>query len=180
MTSSFTDPGLLQVYYGDGKGKTTAAFGQAVRMLGHGAPVVVVQFLKNTPSGELDFFQTVKGIQIFRGKGGDRFTFQMTEEELKETKNIHNDNLEKAWNAIQNWTHGLLVLDEGLDAYAGNLVNQQRMEEIILQRPPHVEVVITGHSLPEFFHQQGDYITHMQKQRHPYDQGIAARKGIEQ
>ena len=87
--------GLIHLYHGDGKGKTTAAMGLAVRALGCGRRVVIVQFLKGGATGELEPLQTL-GATFYRGKAGQKFVFQMNEEEKAATRALQTENLRRA------------------------------------------------------------------------------------
>ena len=100
--------GLLHLYYGDGKGKTTAAMGLALRALGSGKRVVIVQFLKGGQSGEIPLLEQL-GATVYRGKAGQKFVFQMNEAEKAATRALQNQNLVICWcwtkpAARGNWT----------------------------------------------------------------------------
>lgn len=168
---------LNHVYYGLGKGKTTAALGLILRAAGCGVPCVLAQFLKDTVCGELDALERL-GIPVFRGKApGAMFTKDMTSEQLEETRAIHNRNLAAAIEMSQ--SGGLLVLDELLDAVALELVDESAVRELLENKPVELELVITGHSEIPWIFEHADYITEMVKRRHPYDSGISGRRGIE-
>jgi cob(I)alamin adenosyltransferase len=171
--------GLVHLYIGDGKGKTTAAAGLAVRAVGDGIPVLFVQFLKNQPSGELESFRKL-GITVLRGKAGEGFTDTMTTGELEESRDIHNQNLRAALDAARRGECGLLVLDEAMAALNLNLLDGELIRDFLDHRPEGVEVVLTGRNPPQWLLDRADYITEMKKLRHPYDKGITARLGIEQ
>ena len=106
--------GLLHLYYGDGKGKTTAAMGLALRALGSGKKVVVLQFLKGGQSGEVPLLEQL-GAKIYRGKAGQKFVFQMNEAEKAATRDLQNRNLAAAMTEAAD----LLVLDEAGSAWEG-------------------------------------------------------------
>lgn len=170
--------GMIHYYFGDGKGKTSAALGLAIRAAGYG-DVVIVQFLKNTPSGELLTLQKLDNITVLRGKAGEAFSFDMTEQELKLTEGIHEKNLLAGIKLSQSPECRLLVLDEADDAVALGVLNEQLLKRAILEKPEHLEVVVTGHKPLSWIVNAADYITEMKKHRHPYDKGIAAREGVE-
>ena len=107
---------MIHVYHGDGKGKTTAAMGLALRMLAAGRRVVVVQFLKDGESGEARLLAEHFGVPVFAGKASDKFTWSMTSEELAATRELHDGNLASALAELEGAQEGLLVLDEALDA----------------------------------------------------------------
>lgn len=103
---------MIHVYHGDGKGKTTAAMGLALRMLAAGRRVVVVQFLKDGESGEVRLLAEHFGVPVFAGKASDKFTWSMTSEELVATRELHDGNLASALAELEGAQEGLLVLDE--------------------------------------------------------------------
>lgn len=170
---------MIHYYYGDGKGKTTAAMGLAVRALGRGKRVCIVQFLKDGPSGEISFLEGVPGVTICRGKAGRGFTFQMTDEEKAETARIHNANLRQGCDAASNGACGVLILDEVGDALSLGLLDGQALLRFLDTPALSCEVVMTGHAPLSDLMERSDYVTQMQKHKHPYDRGVAARVGIE-
>ena len=169
--------GLIHYYYGDGKGKTTAALGLALRFSGHGEKTVIVQFLKSSPCGELEAVKKLDNVIILRGKSGEGFTFSMTEQQLQETKQIHENNLKAAVEFIKEG--GLLILDEATDAVETDTLDEKLLKDVILKKNDKVEIVVTGHAPLEWLVDAADYATEMKKHKHPYDSGVAARKGIE-
>ena len=166
--------GLLHLYYGDGKGKTTAAMGLALRALGSGKKVVVLQFLKGGQSGEISLLEQL-GAKIYRGKAGQKFVFQMNEAEKAATRDLQNRNLAAAMTEAAD----LLVLDEAGSAWELDMVDKALLQKAVLARPAAQECVLTAHAVPVWMLDAADYITEMRCCRHPYQKGIAARKGIE-
>lgn len=168
------DTGLLHLYYGDGKGKTTAAMGLALRALGSGKRVVLVQFLKGGQSGEIPLLEQL-GAKIYRGKAGQKFVFQMNEEEKAATRALQNQNLTAALAEPAD----LLVLDEAGSAWELGMADPELLQRAVLQRPAGQECVLTAHAPVQWMLDAADYVTEMKCHRHPYQKGIAARKGIE-
>ena len=166
--------GLLHLYYGDGKGKTTAAMGLALRALGSGKKVVVLQFLKGGQSGEIPLLEQL-GAKIYRGKAGQKFVFQMNEAEKAATRDLQNRNLAAAMTEDAD----LLVLDEAGSAWELDMVDKALLQKAVLARPAAQECVLTAHAAPRWMLDAADYVTEMKCCRHPYQKGIAARKGIE-
>lgn len=166
--------GLVHLYCGEGKGKTTAAMGLALRALGAGRQVAVVQFLKGGPSGEIPLLESL-GAQVFRGKAGMKFTFQMNEEEKARTHALQTEHLRQALACAA----GLLVLDEACAAWQTNLVDREMLRRAVLDKGPEQELVLTGRQPPEWMWDAADYITEMRCHRHPYEKGIGAREGVE-
>lgn len=169
--------GLIQVYYGDGKGKTTAAFGLALRCAGRGRSVVIAQFLKSAQTGEVDAVSGLAGVTLLRNMPVSKFTFQMNEQERALTATACAALLESAVAASQ--TARLLVLDEIIDACTAGVLSAEAVCSLLDGRPEGLEIVITGHSLPDWLEKRADYITNMKKEKHPYDLGVAAREDIE-
>ena len=166
--------GLLHLYYGDGKGKTTAAMGLALRALGSGRRVVVLQFLKGGASGEIPLLEQL-GAKIYRGKAGQKFVFQMNEEEKAATRALQDANLAAAMAEPAD----LLILDEAGSAWELDMVDKALLQQAVRQRPAGQECVLTAHAAPQWMLDAADYVTEMKCLRHPYQKGIAARKGIE-
>lgn len=166
--------GLVHLYYGDGKGKTTAAMGLALRALGSGKRVAVLQFLKGGQSGEIPLLEQL-GAKLYRGKAGQKFVFQMNDAEKAETRALQNANLAAAMAEPAD----LLVLDEAGSAWELDMVDKTLLQQAVLQRPAGQECVLTAHAAPQWMLDAADYVTEMKCLRHPYQKGIAARKGIE-
>lgn len=173
------EKGLIHVYYGFGKGKTTAALGLALRVSGWGMQVVIVQFLKNTPCGELLSLAQLPNITILRGKAGKGFVEGMDVAMRKATREIHDANFAKAVDLVEKGQCDVLILDEVMDACQLGLLDEEAFAQLIHNKPRALELVITGHEPIDWVIDKADYVTEMTKVKHPYDAGIAARKGIE-
>ena len=170
---------MLQIYYGDGKGKTTSGIGQAIRAAGAGMLVTVVQFLKGSPSAELEVLSRIPEITVLRNDMDLGFTYQMSEKEKEQVMMMHNVNLLTAIDMINQKKCELLILDELLSTYELGLIDRNMVHTLMEMRPKELEIVITGHSPIPYFMDQADYITNMKKERHPFDKGVPARFGIE-
>ena len=166
--------GCFHLYCGDGKGKTTAAMGLALRALGHGRSVVIVQFLKSGSSGELEPLRRL-GAQVFSGKGCGKFSRQMNEEEKKEAAALHKEHLQLAVSLKPD----LLILDEACAALRAGLLEEPLLKQVILDRPEGQEIVVTGRRPAEWMTEAADYITEMKCRRHPFETGLPAREGVE-
>lgn len=170
---------MIHVYHGDGKGKTTAAMGLALRMLAADRRVVVVQFLKDGESGEVRLLAEHFGVPVFAGKASDKFTWSMTSEELAATRELHDGNLASALAELEGAQEGLLVLDEALDALSKGLVDEALVDRALDMSARGVEVAFTGRTPSRKIVEKADYITEMRCEKHPYAQGIGAREGVE-
>lgn len=168
---------MIELYYGDGKGKTTAAVGAAVRAAGAGRRVLFVSFYKDGSSSEVAALRRL-GVQcLFPGQSFDLFR-PPTPEKQAALAADYTRLLRQAASLAPDFF--LVVLDEGADAYASGLLPQTELTDFLRrQRTEGCEVIVTGHSLPADLEGLCDYITCMQKQRHPFDGGTKARRGIE-
>lgn len=168
--------GLVHIYFGDGKGKTTAALGLALRALGDGLRVCVCQFLKGADSGEVEALRRFERAVLLRAGGcSDRFLWQMDEEERAAYLARQRELLARALAVDAD----VYVLDEAIDAAQAGAFSIEallRQAEALRGRG---EVILTGHEAPDALLDRADYITRMQKLRHPYDHGTSARRGIE-
>lgn len=171
--------GMIHIYEGNGKGKTTAAVGLSVRFAGNGGKVLFTQFLKRNDSGELAVLEQIENICLLRCEKSFGFTFQMTPEERAEASAYYNTHLEKTLaEAVKSQT-GLLVLDEVLDAYNSDMIKHPVLLNFLKEKPQKMEVVLTGRNPAEELLELADYVTYMEKRKHPYDRGVGARQGIE-
>ena len=175
-----SENGFIHVYYGDGKGKTTAALGLALRAAGCGKDVVIVQFLKNWVCGEHNSFLQLPNVKLFRGNvASGKFVHEMSEEEKRETKASQDECLNSALELIESGQCDMLVLDEVVDAHRLGVLDAQILEELVYNKPIVLELIITGHNPDARLLERADYVTEMVKRKHPYDEGVSARKGIE-
>lgn len=171
--------GLIHIYCGDGKGKTTAAVGLAVRCAGRGNKVLLVQFLKSRDSGELYSLAKLPDIEVMRGKESKKFTFQMNEEEKHALLIEHNKMFEQVLAKIKNVGYSLLILDEVIGALNAKVFEMPKLIEFLRHKPENLEVVLTGRNPAPELVEIADYVSEMRKVKHPMDKGIMAREGIE-
>ncbi len=171
--------GLIHVYTGEGKGKTTAAIGLCIRAAGAGHRVVFVQFMKGRDTSELNVLKALEQVTVLRSDRDFGFYSQMSESDKDEITKIHNVLLQKVTDIVNDKMCDVLVLDELTYPYAWNLISQEKVDELIQHKPETLELVITGRDPAPIFIEHADYITEMKAIRHPYDKGVAAREGIE-
>ncbi|MCI8650216.1 MAG: cob(I)yrinic acid a,c-diamide adenosyltransferase [Anaerotruncus sp.] len=171
--------GLIHIYCGDGKGKTTAAIGLAVRAAGAGKRVLLLQFLKGQPTGELASLAMLPQVTVLRGKMGGKFTFQMGERELQQTYDLQTKNLLTAVETARAGDCDLLILDELFGALSTETVDEDLLRNFIIHKPAALELVLTGRNPPDWLLKAADYVSEICKRKHPYDKGIQARQGIE-
>lgn len=164
---------MIHLYWGNGKGKTTAAMGLALRALGHGKRVVIVQFLKDGTSGEIEPLRRL-GATVYACPNA-KFTWLMDDAERFQARKNGNDALRQAIAAPCD----LLVLDEACAAYENDLVDRNLLQRIVTGPDAVSEVVITGRKPADWMQDAADYSTEMRACQHPYEKGVPAREGIE-
>jgi len=171
--------GLIHIYCGDGKGKTTAAMGLAVRAAGSGMKVYIVQLLKGADTSELASLNLIPNITVARCDKNYGFTFSMSEENKQRMTECHDRLLTDAVNAVKNGEYGMLIIDEFNAAYEYGYLDRDLADRIVLQKPDALELVLTGRDPQQKFIDAADYVSEIKAVKHPYDKGITARKGIE-
>ena len=168
--------GLVQIYTGNGKGKTTAALGLALRASGRGLNVLFLQFLKpdagygeQMACSKMDNITMVSmGLDHFVGKKPKQADIDAAHEALRKSEEL-----------IGSGKYDIAVLDEAMNAVRLGLITSQELIESLDRRPPHVEIVLTGRGLPPELEEYADLVTEMKLVKHPMDKGVDARKGIE-
>lgn len=171
--------GLIHIYCGEGKGKTTCAVGLTVRASGYGLKVLFMQFLKTGTSSELKVLAGLDGVDILETTPVKKFAFQMTEEEKNETKRISAKEVDDAKKVTENGAYDMLVMDETLGAIEAGLLDEKVVLDFLKNKPEHLEVVLTGRYPSDELVGLADYVSRIDKVKHPFDRGIQARKGIE-
>jgi cob(I)alamin adenosyltransferase len=171
--------GMVHIYHGDGKGKTTAAVGLAVRFAGGGGSVLVSQFLKNGTSGELNGLRQMSGVEVLSCTQNLGFVFKMDEQQKLAAKKIWQQYFSRIREIVNTGEYQLLILDEILDAVNCEMISLANLIEFLKQRPKNLEVVLTGRNPSEQLLEMADYVTEMKNEKHPYARGIKARKGVE-
>ena len=169
--------GLIHIYCGDGKGKTTAAVGLAVRAAGAGKRVVFTQFFKNGNSSEVGMLKKLDNIQSIHCKTVPGRFKNMTEEQKAQAKKDYGCHLEAVLEAAEE--ADLLVLDESISACNNGVISEERLLAFLTCKPEKLEVVLTGRAPTAKLLSMADYVTEMKKNKHPFEQGIPARYGIE-
>ena len=168
--------GYVQVYTGDGKGKTTAALGLAMRALGRGLRVLVVQFMKADPEGGEIVTGKRLGIEVVQ-VGGDHWVQkgEVTPEELQ----VAARGFARARDLVLSGAYDVIVLDELVTALFFELVPLADVLALMAAKPAHTELVMTGRGAPDDLVAAADLVTEMRPLKHYYDTGVKAREGIE-
>ena len=172
--------GYVQVYTGDGKGKTTAALGLGLRAAGCGFKVIMFQFLKGAYSGELDSTPLLDGrFTIIRIGETKKFFGALNEQEKKELKEKLQEELKQVEAVLKSEDCDILILDEIMAALHGELITVEQVCELIGARPGGMELVLTGRKAPQEVIDRADLVSEMRCVKHYMDKGVPARAGIE-
>lgn len=172
--------GLVQVYYGKGKGKTTAAIGLGIRAIGNDYKVIMIQFLKHDTTGECKVLKNLEPeFKIFHFEKRRGFTWQLSDEEKSELKSETSNALKFASKVMDTGQCDILILDEILNSLELGFVSEEDVCTLIDSKSDDVELVLTGRTLPENIAKRADYISHIEDIKHPMERGVDARRGIE-
>ena len=176
MTSEKVVHGLIMVYTGPGKGKTTAAVGQALRMVGQGYKAYMIHFMKGRDYGEFLAFRKITGITVEKA-GRDEFVNKKNPEQID--IDMAQKGLISARKAIYSGVYDLVVLDEINVAMDFNLVSVKDVLEIIKNKPVHVDIILTGRNAPKEIIEIADLVSEIKEIKHHYQSGVQSRRGIE-
>ena len=171
------EKGLVQVYTGNGKGKTSAAFGLALRAIGRGLKVYMIQFIK----GGFDYGElyVVKSLPNLTLKAFGRGKFITSKPPEKEDVRLAEEALKLAREIVESREYDVVVLDEINVALHLKMIKLQDVLKMIEEKPENVEVVLTGRDAPEEIVEAADLVTELKEVKHPFSKGYQARKGIE-
>ena len=168
---------MIHLYHGEGKGKTTAAVGLAVRAAGSGMKVLFVQFFKNGSSSEVGVLSSIPGIDVLIPEVWYGRYRKMTEEQQEETRKCYTALMEDIGSRAEEY--GLIVLDEAVSAYNYGMFDRAAFMEMLRKWKDSRETVLTGRNPAPELTEAADYVTVMKKEKHPFDSGVMGRKGIE-
>ena len=177
---------MIELYCGDGKGKTTAAVGLAVRAAGNGIPVLFFQFMKDGSSGEMKILGQLPKVTAYYPEAFYGFSNVMNEHQKEEMKIQYAKLLEMAIQMIEKQRsvqlqeiNQVIILDEIIHACNKELVSEENLLKLIEKCPSNTEIILTGRNPSERLLEKADYISEIKNCRHPFGKGIKARKGIE-
>ena len=174
------EKGYLQVYTGDGKGKTTAALGLGLRAVGCGLKVIMFQFLKGAPSSELDSVPLLGGtFRIFRLAESDKFFRELNDAEKEALRTRLRQELAQVREVMEQRSCDLLILDEIMAVVNNGLLTVEEVCSLVDARPQEMEMVLTGRSAPQVLIERADLVTEMTCVKHYLERGVKARRGIE-
>lgn len=171
--------GCVHIYHGDGKGKTSAALGLAIRAAGRGHKVLLARFLKNEDSGELPVLRAIPGITVMPCEQSFGFIFRMTAEEKQEAAAFYHHHFLTAVKRAQADDYEVLILDEIMAACSYEMIRETEILTFLGEKPAGLEVVMTGRNPSADLIRAADYVTEMKLIKHPFEKGIPAREGIE-
>lgn len=169
--------GRVHVITGEGRGKTTAAFGLAMRVAGHDMKACIVQMMKSgETTGEVLAAKRLGNIEVAQFGTG---SFVSRDKVSAEDRQQAHDALSFASNVVQKGVCSLLVLDEVNLAVSFGLISADEVMKILRSRPDGIEILLTGREAPREFLEYADYVSVIENRKHPFDEGLEARKGIE-
>jgi len=171
------EKGLVQVYTGDGKGKSSAAFGLALRAIGRGLKVYIIQFIKGGfDYGELYIVDKLPNLTL-RAFGRGKFVTEKPP--AKVDIESAEEALALAEKVVKSGEYDIVILDEINVALNLNLIKTEKVVKLMKDKPKHVELILTGRYAPDEITEVADLVTEMREVKHPYNKGFQARKGIE-
>jgi cob(I)alamin adenosyltransferase len=170
------EKGCVQVYTGDGKGKSTAAFGAAARMAGRGGQVFVGRFLKGRTSGECILTEDIAGIDV-EDFGSKNFVIGTPS---KADRDAAARGIARMYEVLTSGLYDMVIADEVGGALSLGLIPERTVFELISNRPPRTELILTGRDMPQRVLDIADLVTEMRAVKHYYDDGVPARRGIEE
>ncbi len=184
--------GLIEIYTGNGKGKTTASIGLAIRAAGYGNRILLIHFMKSKRYGESNILKDIENIEeIYLGKPyfvsknpeikkmfPDVVVFEPGNPPMEYVKMIE-DGLRNAEERMVSGKYDMIILDEIITAVYFELVGMKKILEFLDRKPANVEIVMTGRYAPDELIERADLVTEMKEIKHPYQKGIEAREGIE-
>lgn len=172
--------GLIHIYCGDGKGKTTAAMGLGMRAAGNEMKVLLTQFLKSNKTGELNSIEKLREYYHFvPGVPVNKFSWNMTEEEKENAKIEHTKRFKEIIMKAKDENYDLLILDEIIATVNLNFIPLELVVDFLKNKPQELEVVMTGRDPKDELIELANYVSEIKAIKHPFNEGIPGRKGIE-
>ncbi|MBN2853804.1 MAG: cob(I)yrinic acid a,c-diamide adenosyltransferase [Clostridia bacterium] len=171
--------GLIHIYTGDGKGKTTASIGLIIRALGYDKKILFIQMQKAIPSGEINVLLKNNSIDVLRCSKIKKFLWDMSEQEKREYVRQHEQGFQDALRKIGENNYDLVVFDEIIGAVNENALNKNELLDFLHEKPENLEVVLTGRNASEDLIEIADYVSEIKCIKHPFEKGVQARKGVE-
>lgn len=171
--------GLIHIYFGDGKGKTTTGMGLSIRAAGYGYRVLIYQFMKDNHTSERKILEKIQNITIVDGLEKEKFSFQMTPEEKEDRTKFYTSQFLQVTRMATEENFDVLFLDEIIYTISAGLLDESQVLAFLEKKPEKLEVILTGNTPSEEMIKTADYVSQIKKIKHPFDKGQASRKGIE-
>lgn len=173
------DTGLVHIYYGDGKGKTTTGLGLSIRAAGCGYRVLLYQFMKDNGTSERKILEGIANITIVDGLEREKFSVGMTEKEKKDRRVFYEEQFFKITRMARESNYDVLFMDEIIYTIGAGLLDENVVLNYLKKKPQDLEVIMTGNTPGQELIELADYVSEIKKIKHPYDKGKKARLGIE-
>lgn len=171
--------GLIHIYCGDGKGKTTTGMGLCTRAAGAGGRVLIYQFMKDNSTSERSVLKLCDRITFVDGLSQEKFSFRMTPEEKAERKKFYEEQFCRVTRQACEEQFDVLFLDEVIYTIRAGLLDEALLLDFLKSKPEKLEVILTGQDPSPALIETADYVSEIRKRKHPFDRGLPARKGIE-
>ena len=171
--------GLIHIYCGNGKGKTTTGMGLCTRAAGYGMKVLIYQFMKINKTNERKVLEKLENVTFVNGLEHEKFSFQMTEEEKAERRDYYLNQFKYVTELAEKENYQVLFLDEIIYTIGAGLFDEKVLVEYLKEKPEELEVILTGQNPGEDVVALADYVSEIRKIKHPFDQGVGSRFGIE-
>lgn len=173
------EKGYIQVYTGNGKGKTTCAIGQGIRASGENLRVLLIQFLKSWNTGELNIIKNIDNFDYIRIGEPRDFTWNLSDDEKKQLKEEINIKFNHIYDIFNEGKYDVIILDEVLGTLNENFLQENDIIDLMNKKPETIELIITGRNASKAIIDRADLVTEMKEVKHYYLKGVNARKGIE-
>ena len=173
------ETGYIHIYCGNGKGKTTTGMGLCTRAAGFGYRVLIYQFMKNNTTSERNILSKVPNITFVDGLEQEKFSFQMTPEEKAFRKAYYEEQFRFVTKKALEENFDILFCDELIYTIRAGLFDESILIEYLKTKPENLEIILTGQDPSDALIELADYVSEIRKIKHPFDQGLPARKGIE-
>lgn len=174
------EKGYIHIYKGEGKGKTSILNGMVIRALGNNLRVYYLRFLKNRPSGEIDFLKATGKLEIKSFyQSSQKFFWEMNNKEKDQLKIETNQGLQYLKSLTQRDDIDLIVVDEILGCIQNGLIAEKELIAILTTRKPTIEIALSGRYVPPNLEQIADLVSEINNKKHYFETGQIARKGID-
>lgn len=173
------ETGYIHIYCGNGKGKTTTGMGLCTRAAGFGYRVLIYQFMKNNKTSERKILEQVPNITFIDGLEQEKFSFQMTPEEKEQRRQYYEQQFNLITQIAREEHYDILFCDELIYTIRAGLFTESILTDYLKNKPENLEIILTGQDPSQELMNLADYVSEIRKIKHPFDQGIHARLGIE-